>query len=711
MMFYRVFFLLILKFNLFSQTYINDTDWSFHLNIKDSRHIAFYDNSIYSFSANGLFSLDITNNSILRNNNAIELNNLRVSVASQNSEYFVLGLSNGIIVIYNSDNKNFVDLNTEDEDLIINSLKIYGDNLYVSSSSGLIIVSIEENYIIERYNKIGENGNPLNILESLVINNDIYVLSPNGVYIFDNHLNNPLDYRSWTKLNFNTENPKGLFLFKDSVFYYFDNKIYDAELNLLYINNNIKINKIKIINDDILITYNDLISKNDRIAFLNDSELTNVVLPDIITHINDFIYADGSLWVAGDKFSLYNINKDEFFSPTNTLNFTPDNIIGLNDDIYAFSGNRFSINSRNTGWENITLSNFTNITSIAKYNNQTYIASSSHGILNFDQNLIIDELYENSLLYNDLEEGIHVSDIKLNENQLWLLNYGSMNPLLSFDNNNQWKNHNLKNNSPLFPVEFKFKDEYIWIVIDPLKGGGIIIYNTLTQQKFDLSEDNGLLNSNNVNDISIDNNGYVWIATDEGLIYFSSYNPNDFSSYLTPNDGSQFLFKGVNINSIEIDYENNIWIGSENGLYVFNNMQNNFVFQFKKSNTPLLSDNIGTIKFNDLGSAYILTADGLMSLNTSFSKPKENLLDFKVYPNPLKIKEEDRLFFTGFSSGNYIKVTSLSGEEIISLEVQSGGFNWNLFSRDGIKIKPGVYLIFIVSDEGNEKLITKVLVL
>ena len=100
-----------------------------------------------------------------------------------------------------------------------------------------------------------------------------------------------------------------------------------------------------------------------------------------------------------------------------------------------------------------------------------------------------------------------------------------------------------------------------------------------------------------------------------------------------------------------------------------------------------------------------------MSLNTSFSKPKENLLDFKVYPNPLKIKEEDRLFFTGFSSGNYIKVTSLSGEEIISLEVQSGGFNWNLFSRDGIKIKPGVYLIFIVSDEGNEKLITKVLVL
>ena len=140
--------------------------------------------------------------------------------------------------------------------------------------------------------------------------------------------------------------------------------------------------------------------------------------------------------------------------------------------------------------ENITLSNFTNITSIAKYNNQTYIASSSHGILNFDQNLIIDELYENSLLYNDLEKGIHVSDIKLNENQLWILNYGSMNPLLSFDNNNQWKNHNLKNNSPLFPVEFKFKDEYIWIVIDPLKGGGIIIYNTLTQQKFDLSEDN-----------------------------------------------------------------------------------------------------------------------------------------------------------------------------------------------------------------------------
>ena len=59
-----------------------------------------------------------------------------------------------------------------------------------------------------------------------------------------------------------------------------------------------------------------------------------------------------------------------------------------------------------------------------------------------------------------------------------------------------------------------------------------------------------------------------------------------------------------------------------------------------------------------------------------------------------------------------LKVTSLSGEEIISLEVQSGGFNWNLFSRDGIKIKPGVYLIFIVFlTKEMRKLITKVLVL
>ena len=63
-------------------------------------------------------------------------------------------------------------------------------------------------------------------------------------------------------------------------------------------------------------------------------------------------------------------------------------------------------------------------------------------------------------------------------------------------------------------------------------------------------------------------------------------------------------------------------------------------------------------------------------------------------------------------SENYLKILSLSGEEIIQFNVTGGGFSWNLTDRRGNKILPGTYLIFILSEYGGEgKLVGKFLVL
>ena len=711
MIFCRGFFLLIIiTSNSFAQNLITDQDWDFHFNIKDAKNIAFYDNSIYCFSANGLFSLDTKSNNILRNYNAMELNNFKVNAITQNSDYLILGLLNGEIVIYNSDNIDFINLDIYQEEIKINSLNIYNDTLYVSSSSGLFVISLKEKTILERYKNIGENGITLNITESLIVDGTIYLISSDGVYVFENNYKNPLDFRSWRKINFNLDNPKGILTYNDSIIFYSEKRIYNSNLDPIYFNRHIIIKKIKKINSEILVSYNDTINK-DHIGYFVNSEIINVILPDKITEISDFVFADGSLWVAGSRFSLYNVNNDEFFSPNNTLDFTPENLFSLENEIYATRGNNFSVNLQNNGWENKSLDNFQNITSVAKFNNQLYLSSSTHGILNVNQSFIIDDSYENSLLLNESGQGIYVSDIESVENKLWILNYGSLSPLLSFDINNNWQFYNLQNSSPIYPVALKSRDEFLWIILDKDKGGGIVIYNFITEETFELNVNNGLLNTNTVNDIMIDKKGNVWVATQDGLIYFSSYNPNEFTNYIIPNDGNQFLFKGVKINTVEGDYSDKIWLGTDNGLYVFDSSQNTFTFQFNSSNSLLLSDTIRNIKFNQLGSAYINTSDGLVSVKTPFSKPNKDLSNLKVYPNPLKINENDRLYFNGLSEGSYIKITSLSGEKIVEIETEAGGFNWNLTSSKGIKINPGIYLIFLISEIGEEDLITKVLVL
>ena len=703
--------LLLFDLNLVAQTFITNNDWDFHLNIRDVNHMALYNNSIYCFSSNGLFSVDLESKNIQRNSNSLELENYKVVKTYQDSNYFILALQNGKLVIYNSGSIDKIDLEVTNNEIQINSLSIYNDVLYVSSSLGLYLISLRDGYVLENYKDIGENANSLNILESLIINDQIYLTSSTGVYILESNNANPLDYRSWKKLNFNLDLPFGIFTDNNTVYFYSKNRIYDSEKNIKYYNDSITIKKVKNINSQVYITYNNSINFKDYLGRFNNSEIININLPEEIDHISDFIYADRGLWISGKNFSLYGLDDQEFFSPANNLNILPDKIFSLDKDIYATKANRISFNTQNKGWENISFDKFKNITSVTRFNNDIYFSSSDQGILNYDKSFIIDESYENSLLVSESGNGVNVSDILSAQNKLWILNYGSLSPLLSFDINNNWQFYDLQNSSPLYPTAFKSNDEFLWILLDKNKGGGIIVYDILTQESFELNEKNNLLNSNYVNDITTDKNDNVWVATDEGLIYFSSYNPRLLTNYIIPNDGSQYLFKGIKINTIEDDYAGNIWIGTENGIFVFDNRENKFLFHFNLSNSPLLSDTIQNIKFNDLGSAYINTSDGLVSVNTSLEKPKKDLSNFKIYPNPLKIKQNDRLYFSGLSDGNYIKITSLSGEKIIEIETYSGGFSWDLISPKGNKISPGIYLVFLVSQNGYENLINKILVL
>ena len=192
------------------------------------------------------------------------------------------------------------------------------------------------------------------------------------------------------------------------------------------------------------------------------------------------------------------------------------------------------------------------------------------------------------------------------------------------------------------------------------------------------------------------------------MIHSSNF---DDYSYIIPNDGNTYLFRGIKITSLEVDFANNIWIGSNNGLFVFNNKKNKLIYQFDENNSPLLSDSISSIETNEFGELFVLSKLGLQSIKTSVLKPQPNLNQVKIYPNPLKLDMHDRLYFSDLKSESMIKITSLSGEVINEFKIEGGGFSWNLLSSGGKKIDSGIFLIFIVSENGNEDLIGKILVI
>ncbi len=77
-----------------------------------------------------------------------------------------------------------------------------------------------------------------------------------------------------------------------------------------------------------------------------------------VSEINDVLIVDNEVWLVGNNFSLYNLSKDQFYSPKNKLTFDVNKISSLNDFIYAFSLTDKISYTSDYSWENETVEDF-----------------------------------------------------------------------------------------------------------------------------------------------------------------------------------------------------------------------------------------------------------------------------------------------------------------------------------------------------------------
>ena len=91
--------------------------------------------------------------------------------------------------------------------------------------------------------------------------------------------------------------------------------------------------------------------------------------------------------------------------------------------------------------------------------------------------------------------------------------------------------------------------------------------------------------------------------------------------------------------------------------------------------------------------------------------PKPNYLDLKIYPNPVRISNDQSIIISGLVEKNIIHITNQSGRLVFSELYEGGGLVWDLKDNDKIKVSSGIYLVFILSEDGSRKLIEKILVI
>jgi len=710
MIFYKILiFILFINIKLYSQLYVSDSDWDLHLNLKDVNHIVKYENSIYCFSPLGLYSLDLSNNSISRNLNALDLEDLSVRATAQDSNYFFLGTASGTIEIISGNKKKILNLSEDNSIININSISLFKNNLFISTSSGVFNVSLDGLFIKEVYRYFENDSEVKNIRKTIVNDSTIYVLSDDKVYHFNFVNQNPLDYNLWEEIYFQDDHPIGIFGFDNQIYYYSTTNIYNLEKKIFFSSIDRQIKKVKEYSGKIYVLTTDQLN-NDHLGFVEDGKIIGYSIPAEINQITDFLVFNNELWISSLGDGLFNLDNMMSFSPNNSVASTFHKLVNYENTIFGLSDSDIiSEREGNLEWRNKKVNSFSEMTSATIYDDKLYISSKKDGIINYTDNKLINDLTPNSILEKINENDIYVSDLKSMNNKLWILNYGVENPLLSFDGDSEWMRYNINYLSNSFPKSFEFINENIWIISES-PNIGILTYNMVSGDTDILSVNNGRLNSNLVNDIKMDLDGNIWIASDKGLIY---YPESDLisSEYIIPNDGTNFLFRGIKINTVEVDYANNIWLGSNNGVFVFNNKKNKILYHFNQDSSPILSDSVLSIKSNQIGVMYVLTNLGLQSINTSITRPEINTDNINFYPNPLKLLEHDRLYFAGLPSPTNVRITSIAGDLIYETKSNGGGFSWNLLSETGSKIQPGIFLIFITQEDGEEYLIGKILVL
>jgi ligand-binding sensor domain-containing protein len=347
-----------------------------------------------------------------------------------------------------------------------------------------------------------------------------------------------------------------------------------------------------------------------------------------------------------------------------------------------------------------------------------FIGSFWGGLLETDDKGAILKHYtsKNSTLQNAIgdQASTRVGGIAFDKKgTLWISNNSAAKPISALTPDGKW--HVMGSafpNAQIYKVTVDPNTGYKWFIIG--KGSAsIIVYDEgkLIDDESDdrsivLSATNSQLPGSKVNWIEPDLDGKMWVATDDGVIWFSCgssiFDKNtkkdvcNGSLPTTVVDGiPESLLKYNNVNTIAIDGANRKWFGTSNGLFIQSADGKSQIAYFDKANSPLFDNNVIDIAINNkTGEVFIATNKGIQSIKTDALLGAAINSTIVVYPNPVRPEYDGVIAIKGVAQDANIKITDVNGRLVYETEALGGQAIWNGKDYNGNTVEKGVYLIF-----------------
>lgn len=622
----------------------------------------------------------------------------------------------------------------------INDITFSNKLAYISTAFGIVVFDLQRKEVKDTY-FLNVNGTNLEIYQTAILQQNIYAATSNGIY--QANLNTTLTNANNWKKHGNTElHPGGISLsvasFNNHIYTVLGNNIYKFDgtswqVSYLF---GVDVKSLKVDNGRLL-----SIAPFRIIAYdIAENIIFNIQNTSAFVNAADALFAAEGIYIADQSKGVLLSNNSNNFStflpngPSSSfvkdLHYSNGKII-LSPGGYSvtytplFKNDGFSILENNL-WTNYNNQNTPSISTIRDIviadhdfeNKKTYLGSFVNGLIEFNGTDF--KIYNNlnSSLQTTIGDAasIRISGIARDQNNnLWVSQFGVDRPL-SVKKNGEWIAYSLAESIPSGFAEITGllidDQDQKWM---PVRNSGLVVFNGAQSKKINFG--NNALPGSNVNTITKDKDGAIWIGTDRGIAVI--YNPDDVINNVeieipqVVEDGFlRPLLDKQNVLSIKVDGANRKWIGTNNGVWLFSENGTKQLQYFNTANSPLLNNRVVDIEINELnGEVFFATDEGVISYKGDATAPVEKLGKVLIYPNPVRPGYQGLIGIKGLTDKARVKITDINGALVYQTVANGGQATWNGKNFNGEEASSGVYLVLISSTDYTDTTVSKIMII
>ncbi len=742
--------------------------WRDHLPYNQARLIVEADNKIFCASSLALFYYNKDDGSIGKLSKINGLSDIKpcaLAYSKANKTLIVAYKNANIDLIYKNTIVNINDIKTKNlqGDKKIYDINIHNGLAYLSLGFGIVVLDINKKEIKETY-YIGENAASLRVYGTVISGENIFAATEDGIYRADVNSSQLINYKEWKKIT-SLGLPAGTYnsianigsqilvnyadkINQKSVVYKYANSQWTALYNAPTFTKLLRAGdkNFIVINEESIVIFNENLTIDRTIK---NYGFANPKPNDCIKSAEGNIFiadeASGLVVESGGAFKQYWVNSPLFSHVADIKAFSDKIYVaggGRNSywgnlwryaQIYEFTNNSWS---SHVLWDS-DMRDFVKVFVNPFNPKQVYAASWGGGLALFENDKLSAAYNStNSTLRSAVfgEKYIRVGGITMDNSQnLYVTNSSVSAPISVKTADGKWYSYEYQDISNYERIGDIINTQYghKWVQLQG-GGGGIFAFDdnhTFNDTKddkfrrFSLFDANGDVATNDVLSIAEDQDGAIWVGTNEGVVtYFNPQNVFSGDNFYAErikvvnnaNDTTvQYLLAKERITSIAIDGANRKWFGTaHSGAFLMSADGKEEIFHFTVDNSKLISNSILAIAVQEnSGEVFFGTNEGIVSFKGTATGGKENFANAYIYPNPVRENFSGNITITGLVKNVNVKITDIAGHLVYETTAFGGQAIWNGKNYAGKRVNTGVYLVFCTDELGEKTTVLKLLVI